>query len=478
MNLVDGNNTRQMGIILYHYSYVAHEQVAQKMEYYGRRGPWEIAGLSRSKWYQQCYLKWTPENRKEIEANYPVWMGDKNSRTEPFRGTHPKVMNDFILKLKGTKNPKAQADAACQNSTAVQQKKNALVSYITAPLRMGPNYHPHKFSNPGIARSIVKVLTQMGYVVDLIDLDCKDFKTDKVYDLFIGHAGVNWEYLSRNVAGDAVKIYFSTSLYWKQFNRLEAARFENFRKRRGAILPYDRWIKVSEEFAVHDADGIICLGNRFAAQSYDHLPFCICINNGVYRDDHYDRTTKDFEAAGRHFLYFGSAGNVHKGLDLLIEAFMQLDAHLWCAGNIEPDFYKVYADELSGHPNIHFVNPEKMVPLRSPLFYQLMNRCNCVILPSCAEGSCGGVIECMNQGLIPIVSRGATIDVDGFGVMLRNDSVEEIVRVVREVMEKPAKWHREHSIITRQAVICKQPLKKSSHRHPSYVSRTRKRRLM
>jgi len=447
MHLVDGLQTRRMGIILYHYSYVVHEQVSQKMEYYGRRGPWEISGLNRSQWYHQCYLKWTPANRKEIEANYPVWMGDKNSYTEPFKGSHPQVMADFIAH---SKTPDPQAG---QPHSSALAKKNALVSYITAPLRMGPNYHPHKFSNPGIARSMVKVLTRMGYVVDVIDFNCKDFKSDKVYDLFIGHAGVNWEYLSRNVLRDAVKIYFSTSLYWRQFNRREAARFESLQKRRGVRLPYDRWIKVSEEFAVHDADGIVCLGNRFAAQSYAGFPLCICVNNGVYRDDHYDRTDKDFDSARRHFLYFGSAGNIHKGLDLLVEAFMQLDADLWYAGKVESAFYKVYADELPSHPNIHFINENKWVNLRSPLFYELMNRCNCVILPSCAEGSCGGVVECMNQGLIPIVSRGATIDVADFGIMLRTDSVEEIVRVVREVMAKSTQWHRRHSIMTRQAVL-------------------------
>jgi len=374
-------------------------------------------------------------------------MGDKNSYTEPFKGSHPQVMADFIAP---SKIPGPQAG---QPHSSTPTKKNALVSYITAPLRMGPSYHPHKFSNPGIARSMVKVLTRMGYVVDVIDFNCKDFKSDKVYDLFIGHAGVNWEYLSRNVLSDAVKIYFSTGTYWKEHNRREAQRFDNFERRRGVRLPHDRWIKVSEEFACHDADGIICLGNKNAAKSYAAFPVCYNLNNGVYSDNRYAPAAKNFASAAKHFLYFGSAGNIHKGLDLLIEAFMQLDADLWCTGKVEPALYKVYADELPGHPNIHFVNPDKMVPLRSPLFYDLMDRCNCVILPSCAEGSPGGVIECMNQGLIPIVSRGANVDVADFGIILQTDSVEEIVRVVRRVVAQPPQWHRRQSMETKQVVL-------------------------
>ena len=447
MHLVDGLQTRQMGIILYHYSYVVPDQVAQKMEYYGRRGPWEVSGLNRSQWYHQCYLKWTPENRKQIEARYPVWMGDKNTYTEPFKGSHPEVMADFIAPSD------TQDHQLGQFHSSTQKKKTVLVSYITAPLRMGPDYHPHKFSNPGIARNMVKVLTQMGYVVDVIEFNCKDFRSDKVYDLFIGHAGVNWEYLGRNVVTDAVKIYFSTGTYWKQHNRSEAQRFDNFERRHGVRLPFDRWIKVSEEFACHDADGIICLGNKNAAKSYAAFPVCCNLNNGVYSDNRYAPVAKDFASAAKHFLYFGSAGNIHKGLDLLIEAFMQLDAHLWCTGKVEPAFYKVYADKLPRHPNIHFINPDKMVPLRSLLFYDLMDRCNCVILPSCAEGSPGGVIECMNQGLIPIVSRGANVDVGDFGIMLQTDSIDEIVRVVHQVMAQSPQWHRERSMRTKQAVL-------------------------
>ncbi|MHC5060099.1 MAG: glycosyltransferase [Planctomycetota bacterium] len=447
MHLLDGSQTRQMGIVLYHYSYVEPGQVAQKMEYYDRRGPKEVFGLSRSEWYHQCYNKWTPENRKQIEANYPVWMGDKNTRTEIFKGTHPEVMADFVASS-GTTRGRAHPPRS-----STQKKKKALVSYITAPLRMGSNYHPFKFSNPGIARSIVKVLTQMDYLVDVIEYNCKDFKTDKVYDLFIGHGGVNWEYLSRNVVADAIKIYFSTGTYWKQHNQSEAERFNNFERRHGVRLPFDRWIKKGEEFACHDADGIICLGNKNAAQSYAAFPLCCNLNNGVYHDNRCTPTAKDFASGANHFLYFGSAGNIHKGLDLLIEAFMQLDAHLWCAGKIEPAFHRVYADKLGGYPNIHFVNPDKMVPLRSPLFYDLMDRCNYAILPSCAEGSPGGVIECMNQGLMPIVSRAANIDVGDYGIMLETDSIDEIIRVVRRVTAKPEQWHRERSMKTKQAVL-------------------------
>lgn len=355
-------------------------------------------------------------------------------------------MSEFIADFRRRDSADSGTSPGC--STAPQ--KNVLVSYVTAPIRMGPDFNRFMFSNAGIARSMIKVLVEMGCVVDLIDWNCMDFESGKRYDLFIGHAGANWEYLSRNIVGDAVKIYFATGIYWKQFNRREMQRFDELERRRGVRLAYDRLIESSEEYACHDADGIICLGNKHALESYKQFPICVNLNSACFEDNRGDPTAKDFESGRRHFLYLGSGGNVHKGLDLLVEAFTQLDADLWCAGRIEPDFIRVYRDELELNPNIHLVG---WVNLRSPRFYELMNRCNCTIFASCAEGSPGGVIECMNQGVIPIVSRDANIDVGEFGILLQDDSVEEIVRVVREVMAKPAQWHYAHSIRTRETVL-------------------------
>ncbi|MBN1817454.1 MAG: glycosyltransferase, partial [Sedimentisphaerales bacterium] len=374
IKLLDGTTTRNMGIHMHHYSYVLDSQVAQKTEYYARRGPRIVNGLDRDEWYRRCYQQWTPENRAQIEARYPVWIGDRCSYTEPFTGDHPEVMAEFAQKhLKKTDLVKTEP-AMPKKQPAGNPSKQALVSYITAPLRMGPDYYPHKFSNPGIARSLVRVLTQMGYTVDLIDYDCMDFQSSKKYDLFIGHGGFNWEYLSRNVIGDAVRIYFSTGTYWKEHNHREKQRFDELYKRTGHRLSCDRLVRVSEDFACHEADGILCLGNRDCADTYRQFDYLIPLDNAVYHDERYDPNKKDFAAGRSHFLYFGSAGNVHKGLDLLIEAFRKTpQAHLWIAGPLEQSFAELYGPVIEQSSNLHYVG---FIELRSPQFYQLMDRCN------------------------------------------------------------------------------------------------------
>ncbi|MBN2272083.1 MAG: glycosyltransferase, partial [Sedimentisphaerales bacterium] len=95
MNPLDGTATREMGIVLYHYGYVLDGQVKQKVELYRRYGWDRHWKLDLGKWYEECFLKWTPENRQEIDSEYPIWTGDINSRTQLFNGTHPEVMKDF-----------------------------------------------------------------------------------------------------------------------------------------------------------------------------------------------------------------------------------------------------------------------------------------------------------------------------------------------------------------------------------------------
>ncbi|MHC4622304.1 MAG: FkbM family methyltransferase, partial [Planctomycetota bacterium] len=95
MHLLDGTATRQMGIIFYHYSYVLDKQVKQKIQLYHRYGWGRNWNLDLLEWYKECFLKWTPQNRQEIDSRYPIWTGDINSRTLFFSGTHPPVMEDF-----------------------------------------------------------------------------------------------------------------------------------------------------------------------------------------------------------------------------------------------------------------------------------------------------------------------------------------------------------------------------------------------
>ena len=76
---------------------------------------------------------------------------------------------------------------------------------------------------------------------------------------------------------------------------------------------------------------------------------------------------------------------------------------------------------------------------RSRQFYQVMRNCNFCILPSSSEGQSQSVIECMNQGLIPVVSRAAGLDQDDYVVMLEPCTIRQI----RDTVQRLSAWSPE-----------------------------------
>jgi hypothetical protein len=306
--------------------------------------------------------------------------------------------------------------------------KRALLSYLTSPLLLPASKRDRVvFSNLGIAQYIPRALNELGYEVDIVSWDDKEWLPKRHYDVYIGHGGINFEHISRALPDETIKIYFSTGIYWREWNIKEARRIYELALREGYLLPPDRAIKFSEEYANKSADGIICLGNQNAVQSYRQFPLVIGINNAAYPYDPQDLIDKDFEHGREHFLFFSGGGNLHKGLDLLLEAFSGTDLHLHICQIIDPKFAEIYKDELTQHSNIHVYGRIRM---RSTDFEKLASLCNWTISATACEGQPGAVLECMAYGLIPILTTGANIDIENFGILLPENDIDDIRKII------------------------------------------------
>lgn len=308
--------------------------------------------------------------------------------------------------------------------------KRALLSYIVTPFILrSDDWRNIQFSNIGIAKNIVNILNKLGYTVDVIEYADKKFIPTKDYEIFIGHGGFNFQNIAEKLSPKTKKIYLSAGPYWRYWNRKEIERVDSFRKRRKVDYPYER-LDTSEEWACTNANAIIALGNKIVAESYKKFPHTYTLNNAAYRDQHFIQTSKNYKNARNSFLFFAGGGNVHKGLDLLLEAFSKLSSHLYICQSVDPDFYKIYNHELKDYSNIHLIGH---VQMRSQQFYDLVNKCAYLIYPSCADGSPGAVVECMHQGLIPVLSSDATVNVDRNGFLIKKISVEEMVDIVNRL---------------------------------------------
>ena len=129
---------------------------------------------------------------------------------------------------------------------------------------------------------------------------------------------------------------------------------------------------------------------------------------------------------------------MHKGLDLVLEAFARMpEVHLTVCGPIheEPAFEAAFRRELYQTPNIETLG---WVDIASPAFAELLKRTVALVYPSAAEACCGTVVNSMQAGLIPVASRESGVDIDpDFGMILGDGSVAAVEAAVRSLAARP-----------------------------------------
>lgn len=309
--------------------------------------------------------------------------------------------------------------------------KRALLSYITHPFHISPNTSTFYHNNIILmAHTIVSCLNKMGYIVDVVNFNDRDFHPRNKYDLFIGHGCKNFESICNILPENIPCIYFSSTSYWKFNNDKELERIEDLKQRIATDYLPERLLSEKYEISLRRADLIISLGNSVIRNTFPKNLEVKSISNVSYGDVVFPNRQKDYAVGRNHFLYFAGLGPVHKGLDLLLESFSSLPhKHLWICTKLNEEFIDIYKKQLFEYPNIHFLG---WIENRSRLFYEIMSLCDFSILPTCSEGCAGSVVESMNQGLIPIISPYAGITIEDFGFYLPTCSITEICDVINQ----------------------------------------------
>ena len=340
-----------------------------------------------------------------------------------------KILNHFVYIYIKVKYPKNQIYKYKKFLNKETKTKKALISYLVDPIIFYPK--TSQFSNHGIARCLPRALNELGYIVDIINWKDTSFIPYEKYDLFIAHGAINFDNIYSHLSPSCLIIYLSTGNYWKFNNSQENNRLDDLEKRKGVRLPNDRYISISEDRAHRLSNGIITFGDKSAIIPYndDGLYNIVTIPNAAYPDFKSIQIKRDFKNARNNFLFFSGSGNVHKGLDLLLEVFSRSNKHLYIMTSMDIDFVKLYEKELK-LPNIHLIGWVKM---RSQKYYDIMEKCGFIIHPSSSDGSAGSVIEAMQQGLIPIVSKETRIDISDFGFIIEPCTQYEIEKLIRNI---------------------------------------------
>ena len=330
--------------------------------------------------------------------------------------------------------------------------KNVLISYITHPFTCGSNL---SHTNIKECYQIAKTFHDFGYNVDVVDFS--DTITEigyEKYDVIFGFGDpVNNNYYKERKE-DLKTIYYGTGCHIEFQNPQSLIRVLEVKKRTGRFLPESgRIVEKAWSLQTTLVDGMIILGNEHTATTYKKNyknGQVMTVPASFHKVYKIDLINKDFSKAKTNFLWFGSSGMIHKGLDICLEVFENRDEiTLHVCGPIlnEKRFMQHYYDSLYKSQNI--IN-HGFIDIASEKFKDLMEMCAFVIFPSASEGSSPSVLTAMgNGGLIPLISKACGLNVEPFGFVfekLEKQSIEINLNMALQLSDKELFTRSEQSL--------------------------------
>ncbi|HRJ72965.1 MAG TPA: glycosyltransferase [Terrimicrobiaceae bacterium] len=304
-------------------------------------------------------------------------------------------------------------------------------SYITWPFVEGINApRAMGHTNPFECVNMAESYREIGYEVQVVDYTNRDYVPPPECRVAIDiHS--NLERWDKILPRDCLRVLHATGSHWLLWNHAELTRLSAIRDRKGIALSPRRHVEPSRGAEV--ADHITILGNeytinsfRFAGKPITRIPLSSAV-------EHDWPEGRDFEKARRKFLWLGSYGMVHKGLDLVLDAFAGMpDLELTVCGRPEKeeDFHRLYEKELRKTPNIRHAG---WMDMTTPAFVELARTHASIIYPSAAEGGAGSVLHAMHAGMIPLTTWESSVDLGDFGVAIARGDVESVQAAARRL---------------------------------------------
>ena len=327
----------------------------------------------------------------------------------------PKKIKSVIIHFKNNK--------IIKNYFQTKYKRNALISYIVVPFKKSSLSHTNYYE----VQSWAKILSELGYNVDIIHYENNKNIDLLKYDLICGFGDV-FQYYFEGKYSHAKTIYYGAGMHVCHQNYASLSRVKDVYKKKGIWLGKSaRFVEKTWTHQTTLVDGIIALGNYVCAESYKKYydGMVLSLPAPFYKVQDARLILKNrIHNSNKDFLWFGSFGLVHKGLDLLLDFFSKNQEYtLHICGDIEneKDFIQAYKQELSKTNNI--IN-HGFIDIQGDKFAEILTLCSFVIYPSCSEGGSPSVITAIgNGGLIPVITKETTVST-GFEIMI--ETLDEV----------------------------------------------------
>ena len=327
----------------------------------------------------------------------------------------------------------------------------AVLSYIIDPVLGDGASIEHSHTHFWESRQIAVTLAELGMTVDCVHWTNGEYVPEGEVDLLID-VRTNLEQWAPHHP-QARKVAHLDTCHHRFNNEAQMERHRALTERRGVNLqPFKL---MPETRGIETCDLATYLGNSITRASYDFADKPMT-RIPVSVPQQYAWQERDWERARRRFVWFGSGGLVHKGLDLVLETFAKSpDLELLVCGPIdrERDFERHYQRELYRTPNINTLG---WLDVLSPSFLRQLKGVGGLVYPSCAEGGGASALTCMHAGIVPLLTPEASVDLEeDRGVVLRDLSIDGLKSAVETFSQRaPSElqaisrnawsWSREH----------------------------------
>jgi len=289
---------------------------------------------------------------------------------------------------------------------------------------------------------IADLLAERGYDVDVIDFRSEALVSFERYSVIFGFGDLFEEAVSAGI--DARCIFYATQAPQWIHNLAEAKRIVDFQFRTGTRLKPRRMLDRTWPASAVLSDAIVCVTDGWAYERYRELHQRVySVPITAFGPSEIERTSYSGGDERVDFVWFGSTGALHKGLDLCIEAVSQMsDVVLNVCGSVlaEKDFMSAIQRYLTGS-NVKFLG--RIDPLSSGM-RNLMRSTGFVVLPSASEGCATGVLTCMAWGCVPVITEYCGISFPE-AVRIRELTVESVTQAIRTAKNLPAQECRRRS---------------------------------
>lgn len=304
--------------------------------------------------------------------------------------------------------------------------KNVLISYTVLPFLIKKNSH----TNVQESRIIANIFKELEFNIDIVHYTNQREIEYKKYDFIFGF-GEPFEnsFVDKNLK----RIYYATGAHVCHQNYAEIKRVEEVNTKYNSNILPKRLVLWNWSMSTSLSDTLIVIGNEWTKSTYEKYTEkpIFPINATAFINENCKNIAREIEKTKKSFLWFGSSGLVHKGLDLCLEYFSEhSDLELHICGPMEDDFKEIFVSYFEKE-NIYF---HGFTDVSSQNFIDIVSYCSFAILPTCSEGQATALLTTMGAGLIPIASKYSGVDIEKLGFLIDELNVESIDNCIQKVI--------------------------------------------